>query len=261
MKNLKQLRRRDDEDEDYEAEESEESPFAPFLDNGWISEVEETLKSGKEATVYRCRAHPATGQEFFALKLYRDRQNRNFKNDSMYQEGRVILNGHTRRAVQKKTAFGRIAQAGMWTNYENEHLSLLHRVGADVPKVYKQYGNALLMEYVGDGEEAAPVLNSVELPQSEARPLFEVMLTNIELWLKHNLVHADLSPYNILYWEGRLKIIDFPQAVDPRFNSHAASLLQRDIENVCRYFNRYGLQADATRISGRLWQRFTRSQL
>src|SRR5436309_335578 len=111
-------------------EQAAASPFQPFLDNGWISEVQETLKSGKEATVYRCKAQPHTGADFYAIKVYRERENRNFKNSSMYEEGRVILDSHARRAVKKKTAFGREAQSGMWVGYEYEHLKALFKAGA-----------------------------------------------------------------------------------------------------------------------------------
>ncbi len=262
MKRTLRMNQWDDlEDEDTLNNPVEESPFDPFYENGWIVEVLETLKSGKEATVYRCKAHSLKEVEFFALKLYRDRQNRNFKNDTVYQEGRVILDSHTRRAVQKKTNYGRQAQAGIWIGYEYEHLKLLHKLGADVPKPYVLDGKALLLEYIGDAEGAAPTLGGVKLEATEVRPLFELVMRNIELWLKHNLIHADLSPFNILYWDGTLKVIDFPQAVDPRFNPNAFTLLLRDIDNICRYFNRYGLQADATRLAENLWRRFMRSQL
>ena len=66
----------------------------------------------------------------------------------------------------------------------------------------------------------------------------------IERWLGVNLVHGDLSPYNILYWKGRCVAIDFPQAVDPRFNDAARSLLERDISNLAKYFARMGVKLD-----------------
>ena len=44
------------------------------------------------------------------------------------------------------------------------------------------------------------------------------------------LVHADLSAYNLLWWRGRLVIIDLPQAVDPKKNRHAEALFGRDVE-------------------------------
>ena len=73
------------------------------------------------------------------------------------------------------------------------------------------------------------------------------------LWLKNDLVHGDLSPYNLLFWEDRIVAIDFPQAVNARINSNARSLLARDLENVCGYFFRYGIRADAARIANALW--------
>lgn len=232
-----------------------------FFAEGLITEVLYEVKSGKEATVYCCRAGSALGVELAAAKIYRHQQHRNFKNDTIYQEGRVILNQRTLRAVKNKTGFGREAHLGMWIGYEFEHLKQLYAAGAAIPKPYRQADSAILMEYLGDARHAAPILHNVELEPEEARPLFEFVMNNIELWLKHNLIHADLSPFNVLYWEGKLRVIDFPQAVDPRFNPNAYDLLERDISNLCRYWSRYGVQADPERIAKNLWRRFQNSQL
>ena len=89
--------------------------------------------------------------------------------------------------------------------------------------------------------------------RQEARPLFERILRNIGLWLDLDRIHGDLSPYNILYWNGAITIIDFPQAIDSRFNANARDLLHRDIANVCRYFERYGIGGDSERIASRIW--------
>ena len=59
-------------------------------------------------------------------------------------------------------------------------------------------------------------------------------MRNVELMLAYDRVHGDLSAYNVLYRDGEVRIIDFPQAVDPRFNSNALYLLERDIEHLCR---------------------------
>jgi RIO kinase 1 len=248
--------------ENEDEEESSEYPaLESFFAEGLITEVLYMVKSGKEATVYCCRAGSSLGVPLVAAKVYRSRQNRNFKNDSMYREGRVILNGHDRRAVQKKTTFGREVGFGMWIFHEFEHLKALHKMGAATPVPYRMAESAILMEYMGDELQAAPVLNRVSLERSEAKPLFDFTMRNIELWLKHNLVHGDLSPFNILYWKGKLKVIDFPQAVDPRFNPHAYDLLERDITNVCRYFKHYGVEADPVRLTKNLWLKFQNSQL
>jgi RIO kinase 1 len=74
--------------------------------------------------------------------------------------------------------------------------------------------------------------------------------------LANNIIHADLSAHNILYWEGRIKIIDFPQAVNPLINPHSFPLLTRDIERVCQYFAKYRVQSDPTRLAADLWRKY-----
>ena len=37
-------------------------------------------------------------------------------------------------------------------------------------------------------------------------------------------------------------MIDLPQAVDPRKNRHAQALLERDVERVCGFFERFGVR-------------------
>lgn len=238
-----------------------EEALEQFFADGLITEILYTVKSGKEATVYCCQAHPSTGVELLAAKVYRSRNNRGFKNDAIYQEGRVILEGHVRRAVEKKTRFGREAQFGMWIDYEFAALNALYKAGADTPRPLARSGNALLMEYLGNRQQAAPSLQSVELARNAVYPVFDRLMRNIELWLANNYVHADLSAYNVLYWQDRVRIIDFPQAVDPRFNPNARALLERDIDNICRYMARYGLQRDSHAITDRLWRRFKNSEL
>ena len=65
--------------------------------------------------------------------------------------------------------------------------------------------------------------------------------------LRNNVVHGDLSPFNILYHGGRVWMIDFPQAVDPRSNRNAYGLLTRDLEHVCQFFAKFGVQSDPYR--------------
>ena len=232
-----------------------------FFAQGLITKVLSTVKSGKEATVYCCQAGQSTGTERLAAKIYRSRNNRGFKNDAVYREGRVILDAHVRRAVQKKSHFGREAQFALWINEEFEVMQALYQAGAEIPRPIAKSEHAILMEYLGDQQQAAPVLQYVELAKDEIRPVFNALMDNITLWLANNYIHADLSAYNILYWQGQVKIIDFPQAVDPRFNSNALALLTRDIENVCRYVARYGLEQDSQRIAEQLWYRFKNGEL
>jgi RIO kinase 1 len=116
--------------------------------------------------------------------------------------------------------------------------------------------NAILMGYIGDAAMAAPALSEVRLDREEARPLFQRVLHNVALLLREGLVHGDLSAYNVLYWDGRVTLIDFPQVVDSLKNDEAYDILERDITRLCDYFNRYRLRADARAITRQLWRQF-----
>jgi RIO kinase 1 len=233
----------------------------PFFANGLIVDILYQVKSGKEATVYCCRAHPSTGVAYLAAKMYRSRNRRNFKNDAMYREGRLVLDSHLRRAIKNKSMAGRSAEFSMWINHEFETLTVLHKAGAAVPRPYEHSSSVIMMEYMGDEQQAAPALQHLALGPQETRHVFDQLITNIQLWLSHNYIHGDLSPYNILYWQDHIRIIDFPQAIDPRFNGHAYNLLLRDIENVCKYAARQGVERDAEQIAQSMWWKFRNARL
>jgi len=83
--------------------------------------------------------------------------------------------------------------------------------------------------------------------------VFARLLDNVQLWLAYNVVHGDLSAYNVLYHAGEAIVIDFPQAIDPRFNTNAFRLLLRDLENLARYFGRFGVTCDAFGLAESYW--------
>ena len=241
-----------------------------FLAIGLISDVLGLVKSGKEATVYSCAAGPAAYSRghlmeddppLLAAKVYRPIEERGFKNDAVYQAGRFIRNRRDRLAFEKRGKAGRQIQFGGWINAEWQAMNALYAAGADVPRPIMRYGDAILMRYVGDEEAAAPVLAHVSLTRQEAPALFERVLRNVTILLSQHFVHGDLSAFNVLYWHGAVTLIDFPQAVDPRFNRNARDLLGRDVENVCRYFGRHGVEADAYRLAEDVWTRYLESDL
>ena len=242
--------------------EIDEALLDAFIGDGSITDVLYVVRSGKEATVYCCRGAAASGGGLLAAKVYRPLERRNFRNDAIYQTGRdAAMESRTRRALANKTRHGRDVQYGAWINAEFQTMRMLYAAGADVPEVFCRSNGALLMEYFGDEQAAAPMLNRVTLPRQDADKFLRAIIDNVTLWLANHLVHGDLSPYNLLYWDGRIVAIDFPQAVDARVNPRARSLLCRDLENVCGYFSRYGIRADAARIANALWANYHAGRL
>ena len=112
------------------------------------------------------------------------------------------------------------------------------------------------MEYAGEVDLPAPALTEVTLTRAEVKPLFNRLIHNLEIMLANNCVHADFSAYNVLYWVGGFKIIDFPQAVDPRRNPDARDLFERDVTRLCQYFKRYGIVRDPRVLANELWEKY-----
>jgi RIO kinase 1 len=140
--------------------------------------------------------------------------------------------------------------------HEYNSLERLYRLGAAVPQPIASSENAVLMGYVGDEKLAAPALNEIRLDTNEAESLFQDALHNIELMLSHEIIHGDLSAYNILYWNGKIILIDFPQVVNYQSNNSAHFILQRDIKRVCEYFSKQGVNTDPDQILADLWERY-----
>jgi len=227
----------------------------------WISDILRMVRGGKEASVYQCQGTTSTGADFIAAKVYRPRALRNLRNDSLYREGRDNLDveGHyigddrRHRAIIKRTAFGKELMHTSWLAHEFATLQILHATGADVPKPYTNAENAILMGYIGDEQVAAPTLNGVDLKPEEARPLFQRVLHNVEIMLRSDRIHGDLSAYNILYWDGKITLIDFPQAIAPQENRNAYRIFERDLVRVCEYFASQGVNAHPRKLAADLW--------
>jgi RIO kinase 1 len=189
---------------------------------------------------------------------------RNLRNDWLYRQGRDVRDGaghgawgrRQQAAIAKRTDFGQGLLHMSWLGSEFGTLSLLHEAGADVPRPFGHSDNVILMGYVGDVDWPAPTLNSVSLEQAEARTLFDRTIHNIDLMLANGRVHGDLSAHNILYWEGDITLIDFPQAVDPIINEDSWQIFSRDVLRVCQYFSKYGIQADANALAREMWRRY-----
>jgi RIO kinase 1 len=240
-----------------------------FFDQELIVDVLAQVKGGKEASVYRCRAHPRLDVELLAAKVYRPRQFRNLRNDALYREGRPLLSTggsaiprRDRRATLafvKKTTFGVALAHTSWLMHEYLTLERLHRAGATVPRPLASNENSILMTYYGDAERAAPTLNEVTLNRRDAEPLFRRVIREVDLILSEGIIHGDLSAYNLLYWEGQAVLIDFPQGTLAASNRSAAFILQRDVQRVCDYFIRQGVACDPAAIVADLSARYSLS--
>ncbi len=230
-----------------------------FGGEGLVTDVLGVVGDGKEATVYLCAAHESVGVEYLAAKVYRADKFRAFRGGRTYAGERTALDARSKRAMRARSDFGRNVAHHEWVAWEWQALCQLHDAGADVPEPLSRSADAILMEFVGDGDAAAPQLRQVELAPAAARAALDRLLRNVEILLDCHLVHGDLSAYNVLWWDDRPWIIDVPQSLNLHTHRGGYEYLQRDVSNLERYFVRYGLRCSD--FARRAWDRYRRGEL
>ena len=235
--------------------------LGPFFDEQWFDDVIQKIKGGKEASVYLCKANPSSTVERMAAKVYRPRSLRNLRKDHIYREGRPqldsdglnIIKERQLKAIRQRTAYGQNLMHNSWIEHEFRTMQILHDAGCDVPKPYARGHNAILMDFIGDEANGAPTLNGIKLNKPQATVLFDRVVQNIDKMLSSHRVHGDLSAYNILYWNGFITLIDFPQAINPVRNPNAYLIFQRDVIRVCEYFDKQGMKTNPKKLAEDLW--------
>lgn len=241
-----------------------ENSLGEFIKLGWISDVLRSIKGGKEASVYQCEGTELTGERFVAAKIYRPRMFRNLRNDHIYRQGRArldsdgleIVDDGMLKAIRQGTEYGRNLMHTSWIEHEFTTMQILYEAGADLPVPYARGDNAILMDYIGGDVVPAPTLNAVDLDEDEAGYLYQRSISNVELMLAHDRVHGDYSAYNILYWGGKISVIDFPQAINPHENRNAYMIFERDVKRICEYFISQGVKSNPKKIAYNLWKKY-----
>ncbi|HET6952642.1 MAG TPA: RIO1 family regulatory kinase/ATPase [Acidimicrobiales bacterium] len=227
---------------------------------GTDDEVLGLLKTGKEAEVFVVERRTLDGRHAAVLahKRYRPTRvttkgaleaegfsrARTFTDDAAYRAGRTFAVSRDRRAVARRSAYGRRVLAEGWSRDEFDALSRAHRAGVTVPYPVEFTGDGTLMQFVGDGGVAAPRLVAARLTPPELATAHAQVMDDLAALTRIGLVHADLSPYNLLWWRGRAWIIDFPQAVDLVVNPNGFDMLHHDVTTVCGWFARKGVACD-----------------
>ena len=236
-----------------------DNPLGPLLDEGIISEVLGRLQSGKEAEVFIVRY----AERVVAAKVYKDRAQRSFKNKSAYQEGRGVRNSRDQRAMGKRSSFGRDTEEEAWKSAEVDAMYKLHAADVRVPAPVLFFEGVLLMDLVLDEEGVtARRLIDTTLSAEQANVAYHDMLVQLVRMLSCDLIHGDLSPYNVLWAAGGPTIIDFPQIVSAAQNSNSERFFMRDAENILGHFRAIDPRLDTRRSdAAEIWRAYMRREL
>ena len=230
----------------------------PLVEEGLVDEVLRQLMSGKEAQVYLVRC----ADEIRCAKVYKEASKRSFRQAVQYTEGRKVKSSRRARAMQSGSRYGRAQQEAEWQNTEVDMLRRLASAGVRVPHPYNFLDGVLIMELIDDAfGEPAPRLNDLSLTQEQARDYHAILIGEVVHMLCAGVVHGDLSEYNILVGKRGPVIIDLPQAIDPAGNSSAESMLERDVENITRYFGQFDPALRSTDYGKEIWSIYKTGKL
>jgi RIO kinase 1 len=213
------------------------------------------LKTGKEADVFLLeRAVPGDPSQstLLAAKRYRSAEHRDFQRSSIYTEGRRGRDSREGRAVAKKSAFGREVAAARWSLAEFDALCRMWQAGAPVPYPVQVGGTEILMEFIGTDAAAAPRLAQARADRDVLEGLFAQVVDLMRIFAAAGVAHGDLSAYNLLVHEGRVRVFDLPQVVDVAANPQGPDLLHRDCVNICDWFARHRVACDAEELFAQL---------
>ena len=216
---------------------SQPDGLSHLVEEGIIDAVHARLMSGKEATVYIVEREGHLG----AAKVYKARDERTFKKTASYVEGRnQTRNSRDRRAMQKKSAYGRGLIEDNWQDMEFHALRAAFDAGVRVPEPYFLYENVLFMELLVDGAGApASRLADFTFTAEEATALHQEVFLQVKALLGTGRIHGNLSAYNVLMAAGGPTIIDLPQVVEVAGNNNARQILRRDLRNLTEHLARF----------------------
>ena len=230
------------------------------ITGNFVDEELGVLRAGKEAGCFLVRRRCADRYCLLVRKDYRKRSDRTYNapvgagergtRRETYTASLVFLESRQRRAVRKadKSAYGRQILNAAWERREFDTLKRLWNAGARVPYPVEQFGHGFFMQYIGTLGQAAPRLSDIRLDVEGAQKVFDRLIEQLRIFARVGIVHCDLSPYNVLVQHGAPWIIDVPQAVSLDEHPNGRALFRRDVEGLCAYFRRYGIDANPARV-------------
>ncbi|MGY6554325.1 MAG: PA4780 family RIO1-like protein kinase [Wenzhouxiangella sp.] len=234
------------------------SRLRPLADDGLIDEVLAQVKSGKEADVFVVRC----GDTRRCAKVFKEANQRSFRQAAIYQEGRKERSTRRARAMSGRTRFGRKEQEKSWINAEVDALYTLAAAGVRVPRPLAFVDGVLLMELITDADGAvAPRLGEVILDADTARDYHQRLIHEVVRMLLAGLIHGDLSEFNILVDAHGPVIIDLPQAVNAAANLSAGMLLVRDVDRLRRCLGRFAPELLETDYGKEIWALYAGGRL
>jgi len=204
---------------------------------GHFVELNQPIALGKEANVFLARKKDDT---HIIVKIYR-LENCNFNKMFYYISADPRFLGLENQ--KRKVIFS-------WVQREYRNL-LLAREQITVPTPIAFKDNILLMKLIGE-DVPAPKLKD-HIPENPEK-FFKKVIKRIKQLIDANLIHGDLSEFNILNHKNDPVFIDMSQST-PLKTQNSRELLERDLVNVCKFFNKH-MKVDVEAVKKDVFKHF-----
>ncbi len=202
---------------------TEETIFR-FICRGLFDGLQSPIAIGKESNVFTA----LKGSEKRIVKIYR-LETCDF--NRMYDYLKFDFRFHNLKKQKRKVIL-------TWAQREYRNLLIARDANVRVPTPLAIMNNVLVLEFIGD-KNPAPKLKDAY--PANPKEFFKELVKEIKKLFRANLVHADLSAFNVLNYNEKPVLIDFSQATTLD-NPNAKEYLQRDIRNICNFFERLGVK-------------------
>jgi RIO kinase 1 len=128
-----------------------------------------------------------------------------------------------------------------WAEKEMRNLKRLYSMNIMVPMPFLLKSHVLIMEFLGNNGWCAPRLKDATLTMEELSQCYQKICLDMRIMYQDcNLVHGDLSEYNLLWFEGSVRVIDVSQSVE-QAHPFAIEFLRKDVSNITEFFAKKGL--------------------
>ncbi len=208
-------------------DEQSEMALYRLMNRGVIARLGRPIRQGKESLLVHGLAPDSTelAVKVHTSRIFGSRERRQY----IFGDWRFR---HSKRHIVQRTE-------EIWAEKEFRNLVRLRKVQIPAPAPVAFEQNIVVMSLIGENGVGAPQLNETfDLDYDRIAEKLRVTLR--DLVLRAELVHGDLSPYNILIWKNRPFVIDISQAV-LLTHPDAAQLLHRDIGKLAGFFEKRGV--------------------
>ncbi|KAF7649927.1 hypothetical protein LDENG_00133440 [Lucifuga dentata] len=207
-----------------------------MVNAGVLENINGCISTGKESVVFHADGGSLKEQpvpEEVVLKVFKTTLNE-FKNRDRYIKDDYRFKDRFSKLNPRKVI-------RLWAEKEMHNLGRMKKAGISCPDVVLLKKHVLVMSFIGRDQVPAPKLKDVTLGDQDMTTAYQQVLHMMQqLYQTCNLVHADLSEYNMLWHEGKVWLIDVSQSVEPT-HPHGLEFLFRDCRNVSTFFQKQGV--------------------